>query len=389
MLGPIVRFLTGSILIEATGNSELFLNEIYKRNLKLYMLKKSGHLSISFTVGRKDYGKIKQLANSTHTRLEIVKKQGMPQILKRFSKRYGIAVGSGLCIVFFYLFSLFIWNIEVSGCEKTTKQEVVMLLEQSGISFGKFKSFLDIKNIENEFLKGNDKISWVSINLKGTTAYVEIREKNEKVKLLDAKTPCSIYASRDGVIASVHTYMGYSVVSVGDTVTAGDLIVTGNYTDKYGVEYKLHSYAKIMAYTVHSHSVNIPFNSKQHVKTGRFKNKYSIKLLRFNIPLYFIKNIRYNNYDITMAQTELKLGKHFVLPVSIVKTTYTEVEDVIVKKSEEVALMEAYEQLYDFEYNLVGIVVNDRHYEKTKDENGLTVKVLLDCYEQIGVTGQL
>ena len=385
----VTEFFLGSVSVCANCSTERFLNEIYKNGLKIYSLKKTDDVSIVFSVLKRDYKKIYNIAEKTGTKLYISSSFGISHSMRRFKKRYGLAVGFALFVILFYISSLFIWKTEISGCEKLNEYEVLELLEKSGFKEGMLKRNIITKEVEERFLYHNEYVSWISINIKGTTASVQIREKNEKPENFNADTPGSIYASRDGVISSVHTYMGYSLVKPGDTVTAGDVIVTGNYTDRYGVEYKLHSYAKVMAFTTHSHSVTVPFEKIEHISTGKIKNKYAIKFIRFIIPLYFNKNIRYNKYDVTTSEKTLKLGSDFVFPVSIIKTTYTQVDEIIVTKTKQAALVDAYELLDDYEYNLVGIVINDRSYEEYVDDKSVTLTVKLDCYEDIGVFGKL
>ena len=389
MLENILRFILGTITLKATKNTEKLLNEIYKQEIKIWGLVKTDEISIEFIIFKNSYNKILSAAQKTHTDINIQSYNGLTHLIRGYKKRYGFVVGGVLSAILFYISTLFIWNIEIKGCENTSRAEILLMLEKAGLSEADLKMKLNVKAIENSFLSATDKISWIAVNLKGTTAYVEIREIDAPPELIDAKEPCSIYASRDGVLASINTYMGYNVLSVGDTVTAGDLIVTGNYTNKYGEEFKLHSYAKVMAYTIHSKSVTVPFKSIEHIKTGRYKNKYSLKLIRFNIPLYFNKKIIYNKYDKTVTERKFKLGNSLYLPFSIVKTTYSEVMHVENTKSEQVALTDAYEKLYDFEYGLVGITVLDRQYQKSITDDGVTVKAILECYEDIGVVGKL
>lgn len=371
------------------GGCERFLNIVYGEKFKIWNLRRDSPYSISFDIYRRNFKRLRKAVRKSHVKIHILKKRGLPHRTRNYRRRVGLAVGVLIIAVSLYLSSLFIWNIEVSGCESMSSQEVVTLLSENGFCAGKLKRKFNVREIENSFLKNNEKVSWISINIKGTTAFVEIREKSEKPEIIDAEEPCSIYAARDGVIASVSDYMGYSLVKPGDTVTAGDLIVSGDYTDKYGVQYKLHSYAKVMAYTTHTKTVTVPLNATEHIRTGKFKNKYSLKFIRFNIPLYFSNKIIYNNYDTTKSEKFLRLTDSFALPISLCKTTYTEVDISEYTKSREAALMDAYEQLYDFEYNLVGIIVLGRDFEEQINDDSVTVKAVLNCYEDIGISRKI
>jgi similar to stage IV sporulation protein len=390
MLKSLQRYLLGTLRVSIRGSGcERFLNLVHGEKFNIFDVCRDDDGCVTFGIDRKNFRRLRPLVRKSHVKIHIQKKLGLPQRTRNYRHRFGLILGVIIIVVSLYISSLFIWDVQVSGCESISEQEVLTVLSENGFTAGGLKRKYNIREIENNFLKHNDKISWISINIKGTTAFVEVREKSEKPELIDASEPCSIYAARDGVIASVSDYMGYSLVKPGDTVTAGDLIVTGDYTDKYGTQYKLHSYAKVMAYTTHTKTVTVPLKASEHVRTGNFKNKYSLKLIRFSVPLYFNGKILYNNYDVTKSEKFLRLTDNFVLPISICKTTYTEIENFEYTKSKETALYDAYEQLRDFEYNLVGIRVLDREYEEQINEDSVTVKVMLNCYEDIGISRKI
>ncbi len=383
MIQSLLRYLCGTYKIKLEGAGlEKFLSKIINTNYKIWNIQKNSD-TLTFDCYAKSYEKIIKYADGINS--QIVCHKGLPTVARKYKNRYGLLIGAVLFSIVFYIFTLFVWEINVVGCDKTSPQEILTRLDANGFKIGVLKKPLKLKSIENSFLTGFDKVSWISINIKGTTATVEIREKEKKPELIDSSQPCSIYASRDGVIASVNAYMGYSVVNEGDTVSAGDLIVSGNYTDKYGVEYKLHSYASVKAYTTHSHSVTVPFKTYQQQKTGKYKKFHKINLIRFSIPLYFNKKISYNKYSINRSFKKFSLGGGFVFPFWIETLTYTKTQEICYEKSKQAALMDAYEELSDYEANLVGIVVNGRDYEVTETPDAVTVKVLLDCYEDIGI----
>ena len=389
MINSILRCLFGTLDIKISGGIERFIDIARKNGINLGNVKINSSGEAVFTVYRRTFLKLRPVIRRSHVKIHIVARHGMPHLLQNYRHRYGLAIGAAAILVMIYVSSLFIWDIKIDGCQSVSKEEVLDRLSESGLSAGRAKSGIVAREIENVFLKNYGKVSWISINIKGTTAYVELRENGDKPQKIDTSQPSSIYASRDGVIASVDDYMGYSMVRPGDTVSAGDLIVSGNYTDRYGVEYKLHSYAKVMAYTVHSKNVSVPLKYVEHLPTGRKKKKYTLKLISFELPLYFNKKIMYNDFDITKSEKKLKITDSFVIPVSILKTTYTEVEKCECARLEQTARNDAYEQLHDYEYSLVGIRILDRKYTESIDGDSLTVNAEFECYEDIGVSAAI
>ncbi len=390
MLENLIRYVLGSCKIKIICTSpEEVINALIINDFKIRNVKKTTCNEVLFECYLNTYKKIKNHPFFRNFDLIIISKKGFPNIFSKYKKRYGLFIGALLFAGLLYVSSLFIWDIQVSGNDSISTEKILNELSYQGFVSGKMKRSFTLKNIENGFLSRNDNISWISINLKGTVAFVEVRENMREIKKLDTSKPSNIYASRDAVIESITTYMGYKTVEVGDTVSAGDMIVTGEYTDKFGKSYKLHSYAKVMAYTTHSYTVKVPFKTVEQQFTGKKKKYFSLKLTRFTIPLYFKEKISYNNYSKNKSIKNFKLSSSFVLPFSLQTTTYLQTNDVVYNKSKDAALIDAYEKLDDMKNNLVGITVLDKEYDIVEDSDGVTVKAYFKCYEDIGIEKEI
>ena len=382
MIKNIVRFFLGTYHVSAVANTNNLINYVFINNIKIFNVKINAN-TISFDCYKKSFLKLSNYLDSACEYSVLLK--GAPPYIKKYKYRAGILVGALLFFAFFYFVSMFVWKIDVIGCKTISKQEVLTRISECGLDIGSYKSNLIPKQIENTFLKGYSDVSWVSINIKGTVATVEIRENSRKVKKLDTSIPCNIHASRDGVIAKVVAYMGYSVVNVGDTVTAGDVLISGDYIDKYGQNYKLHSMGTVMANTTHKFSATVDYNSCEQVETGKTKRFYKLKIARFSIPLYFNKNILYNDYSLNKSNIYYEPFENFVLPFCIEKTTYTKTHSVNILKSKEVALQDAYEKVNEAACDLVGIKILDKQYKEKVYDDRVEVTLILSCYEDIGI----
>jgi len=390
MINKFLRYIFGKHVVKINClNPENTINELINSKYKIFNIKKTANDELIFECYSETFKKISNDLMFKNLDYTILSKNGFPQIIYKYKNRYGLLIGLLIFTFLLYFSSLFLWEIEVSGNQTHSDDYIINELSEQGFVTGKLKKKFNIKNIENSFLSENDNISWISINLKGTVAFVEIRENTRKIDKLDASKPSNIYACRDGVIGEITTYMGYKTVEIGDTVTAGDIVVTGEYTDKYGKNYLLHSYAKVMAYTTHSYTVKVPFKTVEQQPTGRYKKYYSLKLTRFTLPLYFKEKIYYNNYSKNKTIKKFKLSSSFTLPFSFITTTYLETNDIEYIKSKDVALNDAYEKLEDIERNLVGITIVDKKYDVVNENDGVVVKAFFECYEDIGIEKEI
>ena len=134
--------------------------------------------------------------------LRVIEKYGLPDILCRYKRRVGVLVGLILAAAIVFVSEQFVWDIRITGCEKTTESAVIFQLGEQNFRIGSYIPGLDIDVIENQLLINSDDIAWISINIKGSVAYVEIREKIKKPEP-KRNAPANLIAARDGQIEEI------------------------------------------------------------------------------------------------------------------------------------------------------------------------------------------
>lgn len=113
---------------------------------------------------------------------------------------------------------------------------------------------MDLHKIEREILLEYDKIGWMSINLIGSHAEVEIKEKELPPKPKSESDYSNIKASADGVLLSTDIRNGTSYVKVGSAVSKGQLLVSGFYENSLGEIHFVDADADIRATTNYTFS---------------------------------------------------------------------------------------------------------------------------------------
>ena len=224
-------------------------------------------------------GTAKKLSDVCGARgIEIVRlrERGVPSLLGRYRRRYGFFAGLALFAAIFFLSSTVIWGIKIDGNARLSEREVLTELRRCGLSVGSRKSGLDVSAIENRVLIESDEISWISVNIIGTVAEVEIREievEEEREQYLAS----NIVAARDGQIELFEDVRGNIVLNIGDYVRKGELIVSGLYDSQtQGIRYT-DAKGRVLARTERDISVSIPFKYEKKRYTGKvFTEKYLI-----------------------------------------------------------------------------------------------------------------
>ena len=280
-------------------------------------------------------------------RVKVIYRGGLPQRLQAFRGRWGILVGATLAVVLFVLSQSVIWRIDIIGNERLSRDEVISSLEEQGLYVGGFIARANTASIEQRVMIHDDDIAWVSINIKGTVARVEIREVID-AEISDKNTsPANLVATHDAQIVSMKVYSGFLSVKEGDFVRAGQLLVSGVYKEGKAPLRFLRASGQILGKVTHTFEVEIPLIQEKKVYTGE---KFSQKTLNFfGKSIKFFANYRnlpisYDIINYVYTFNPLSLGE---LPISISVDEYLPYESVKEEISETEAMDLAYEKLRD------------------------------------------
>jgi similar to stage IV sporulation protein len=207
----------------------------------------------------------------------ILRERGLPAILKRYKKRLGLVVGTILAALIIALSGTVIWDIRVEGNLRLEDAEVKEALRECGLTVGKVRRRLDTDSIQNRVMINSDDISWISINIIGTVAEVQIRETEIVPSPPEIYDAANVVAAKDGYIERFEDTRGNVIAEVGDLVREGELLVSGLYDLKTGGIRYTSARGRVMARTETEFLVEIPLEYDKKVYTGReFTEKYLI-----------------------------------------------------------------------------------------------------------------
>ncbi len=274
----------------------------------------------------------------------VEKKHGLPIFLSKYKYRFGIWLGI-LCAAALVLAShLFIWDIEVTGNESVTSSEVRELLREQGFAVGSFIPRANTDRIENRILMESERISWISVNIIGTVANVEVRER-ETEREDEPTRPANLVAKKSGIIEEVRIFRGNVVVGAGKYVNKGELLVSGLFDSvQEGFRYTRAS-GQVFARTVEEFYIEIPYEYETKRYTGL---EYCEKILNF---FDFSMNIskKCGNEDILCDKINIvenySLFGRVGTPFAVETVKYLEYETVCETRTPEAAEELAYFEL--------------------------------------------
>ncbi|MBR4295482.1 MAG: sporulation protein YqfD [Clostridia bacterium] len=263
-----------------------------------------------------------------------VKYGGLPILLGKYKKRWGLMAGAVIIFCIIYLSGSYVWDIRVSGNSSLTEAEVRAELALKGFSIGSKMGARDVDEIANSVLLTSEKIAWMSINYTGNVAYVQIREKEFPQTVDGANTPANIVASRDGVIEYLEVMRGSAVVKERQSVREGDLLISGISENKFGEYRTERALGKVYAVTNHHFSVKIPLNYDKKELSGSVCTQKTLKFFSFYINI-FRKGGNLGSSCVKIEREDsLSLFGLPSLPVSIISEMTSEYQTVSAKLDE-------------------------------------------------------
>lgn len=198
-----------------------------------------------------------------------VKEGGLPRLLRRLLRRPGLWLGLLSVIALVSVSSRFVWDVRVSGNQNLTERQVEDTLRSCGFGVGSYLGRFKADRVENKALIADKSLAWISVNMKGTVAYVQIREAVHTPEPSD-ETPANLVADTGGQIVRVELSRGNVVVRAGQWVGQGDLLVSGLYdSEQVGFRYT-HAEGRVYARVVEQITVEIPLTYEKKVyQTGK------------------------------------------------------------------------------------------------------------------------
>ena len=344
---------------------------------------------IELTVRHSSFKRLKKEATARGIEFSVIKSQGLPALFIRYKLRFGALAGIAVAAFLIYMSQNIVWDISVVGNESITSSEIRELLREEGFFVGCYIPRANTDRIETKIMLKNDTISWMSINIKGTVAEVQIRERVAAAENNEPKNPANLVAKKDGIIEEVRIFRGVPVVVSGQPVGKGALLVSGFYEgERVGVMYTRAS-GQVLARTTSEYYIEIPLEYEGKRYTGE---KYYDKYLNF---FDYSINISKNSGNLGEFYDKIDIVENYCLPWGIdtpfEKRTvqYSLYETVTMTRSAEEAESLAYFELSErlSEDAEDGIIVS-KTITPTLKENSFVLYCKIEIIEDIACVSE-
>ena len=255
---------------------------------------------------------------------------GFPYYLRCLLGRPGLIVGMVVAALLLVLGHSILWDVRVEDNENIEKEEVKALLAEYGVRPGAWISRLDIGDIQTRIELDSEDVAWLSINVIGTVAYVEvIAEIKELQNESSTWDGVNLVAERDGVIVGYELIAGEPNADIGQTVRKGELIVSGLYDSERFGYLATRAEGKVLARTEYIFEAEIPYI--YDVREAQKSEICEISIIFFSFRQKFFKKGGFldSKYDKIYSDIYIYSSGDVTLPIGLAVTRvpmYTESE---------------------------------------------------------------
>ncbi len=389
MLISLLRYLQGYLKIRVTGYSpERFLNLCRNKKIAVWGLE-SAHNSYEMYIRISGFRKLKPILKKTRTKVSILERYGLPFFFHKYRKRKFFFASIFICIVLIYSMTFFIWDIDLQGNQTITDDVLLEYLETKHVTHGMKKRKVDCEQIVKDIRKEFDDIIWVSASLEGTRLFVHVKENTDTFDMSkEENAPCDIVATKAGIVRSIITRSGVPMVTVGDEVEEGALLVSGtievmNDAGEVASQHYVASDADIILETIYSYEDVLLKRYKNKVYTGRKRSIWTFRIGDYKLGFGIYKNSFAYAQQHT-SEKQLRLEDHFYLPIHVGKKKILEYEFETLEytNAEMETLLREKFNLFCGKLGEQGTVILENNLEITHEQTGTKAKSLLMLQEE-------
>jgi similar to stage IV sporulation protein len=319
--------LLGYFRFRVAPEEKVKVSDIFLRNGMSVSFDKSG----GFMVGYRQKSRVERLLTGKVS-YEVSEPRGIFGFLVSNKKRYGAIFGIVFVLIIAYFSSRIVWDVRIEGADGESEEKILEELSMAGLSEGKLWKRLDRAEIEIKALGISDSVGWLNINRRGNVAYVKVSKKELHAPEQKQDGFASIVAARDCVIEEIIVKSGYATVKKGESVRAGEVLISGVIPTELGGGL---CYAEGEVIGRYPDRVSVVAERQKEEKSYGERELLSLSVNFFGFNINIFKKTRQSEglCDIIKEKERIKLLKR--LPISVEKSYLIPYETVSVKLSDE------------------------------------------------------
>lgn len=338
------HFCRGYVTIQIEGFSAArFLKRLTEAGIRVSRVRRIDAGTIALTMPAKRFRAVHRLKKGLPLRVRIVGRSGLPFQLQKLRRRPVLWIGTVVLFCAMVFCSFRIWVIRIDETERVDPEEIRLLLKEHGIRPGALLQGPILITAANDLSAQIHDAAFIGLDREGVMLKVTVVEALPASPKKTACVPSDVIAQKDGVVTDILVMRGQARVKVGDSVKAGDVLISGtvNYREQ---SYETAADGTVRAAVQYRAEVDLCDRISEAVETERTE---AVRILRIGETELFRTKPSFPQYRLTDAKTA-QIGSLF--PIFMETMTAREIvireRMVTEEEAEQEALIRARENAY-------------------------------------------
>lgn len=264
--------------------AEKLLNALQKQGIILADVERRQDRSIVIECSKGQYARIQGLAREKGFTLSDARPAGIYRLLTLLARRRGLLIGMALCLGLMIYAMGFIWQINIENAG-AYEGEVRLFLQEMGIHPGLRRADVDISDLRERLEWRLPKVKWVRAEYKGVALKIALEEGTPPPDIQSHRGNGDLVAAEDGLLLRITCHAGTPVVSAGDFVKKGQVLIRGEERGREGQAVAVQAGGEAIARIWVSTGARISLNEMLSLPTGREEERKVIITPFFSLPL--------------------------------------------------------------------------------------------------------
>ena len=337
------------------------------------------------TVSAFQVGEIEKIASKYQCDVERVSYSLLGRILRGGRRRGMLALLLAAACFAAWLSSLFIWEIRVTGNDAVSSAAILRALADCGVQEGTFWPGMNIDLVRSGVQRRVPGLEWFTVNLRGSVAEVQVRERIDPPEVVDNDAPYALYAAHSGVIVRMQVLQGQPVVQRGDFVAAGQMLVSGAPEDLQGSTRGVHALGSVRVRTAYALTACVPLQTQNARRSGRVHTRWGLQLGKKRVFFGKSSSIPGALCDKLYTVSVCAIPGLVRLPVALVREETAPLVLSDAKENEKAARVRLEQTLTDTLLRLIGPdgEIISQHFAVAKSGGMLVLTLRCECEQEI------
>lgn len=385
LIKKLIRYCRGTLQFTAAGPyPERFLNLCSGGGVGLWNTRRTAE-GVAACCAQCHRSRLEYYAQKSGCRLETVRCTGMKSTARRYRRRTGLWAGAALLAAGLLVMGRFVWRVEIRGTEQLDPAVITAALAEYGVHPGVLAGKIDARTVERRMQIRFAEIAWITVNVEGSRVTAILEEAVPPPAVVEDGIPTNLIAGETGFITRVEVQNGNAVVKPGDSVLAGDLLVSGIMDNKMGESRLAHARGRVYAQVRERLEIFVPYEQRDYLLAGVARRRY-LAVFGVEIPLQG-RGAPEGPYRLEQTVTAPR-GVFSLLPVTLREECYLQLREVTKTVSPQEAMRQAEKELALREQGLAAEVIH-REAEGSEGPAGFTLAAEYLLERQIAVEAKV